>query len=174
MNDEFRMTPIDVRGQEFGRAAFGYHRPTVDDFRVRVAAELERLLKERQGLEDRVHGLREQLKAYREREKALNDALVAAQQARADTERLARQEAELIIREARGEGDRLMADAREAEKDVRRDTEQAHRHFSAYLAAYRSLLERSLAEVDALETHERDGSAPKAEWPHEQLEEPHD
>jgi DivIVA domain-containing protein len=160
MNDEFRLTPIDVRAQEFGRAAFGYHRPTVDDFRGRVAGELERLLKERQSLEDRVHGLREQLKAYREREKALNDALVAAQQARADTERLARQEAELIMREARMEGERLIAEARETERDVRRETDEAHRHFSAYLAAYRQLLERALAEVDALEAHERDGSAP--------------
>ena len=160
MNDEFRLTPIDVRAQEFGRTAFGYDRAAVDDFRGRVAAELERLLKERQGLEERVHGLREQLKAYREREKALNDALVSAQQVRADTERLARQEAELVVREARLEGERLIAESREAERQVRRDTDEAHRHFSAYLAAYRQLLERALAEADALETHERDGSAP--------------
>lgn len=160
MNDEFRLKPVDLRAQEFGRVAFGYDRAAVDDFRDRVATELERLLKERQSLEERVHGLREQLKAYREREKALNDALVGAQQARADTERLAREEAELILREARLQGERVLAEARDAERDVRRDTEQAHRHFSAYLAAYRALLERQLAEVDALETHERDGSAP--------------
>jgi hypothetical protein len=43
---------------------------------------------------------------------------------------------------------------------VRNDSEQAHRHFAAYLTAYRHLLERSLAEVDALESHNRDGSAP--------------
>jgi DivIVA domain-containing protein len=162
MNDEFRLTPVDLRAQEFGRSAFGYDRAAVDDFRDRVAAELERLLKERQSLEERVHGLREQLKVYREREKALNDALVAAQQVRADTERTARQEAELILREARLDGERVLAEARDAERDVRRDTEEAHRHFSAYLAAYRSLLERQLAEVDALETHDRDGSAPSA------------
>lgn len=160
MNDEFRLTPIDVRAQEFGRAPFGYDRAAVDDFRERVAAELERLLKERQALDERVQGLREQLKAYREREKALNDALVSAQQVRADTERLARQEAELVLREARAEGERLLAEAREEERSVRRDTDEARRYFSAYLAAYRQLLERSLAEADALEAHERDGSAP--------------
>lgn len=160
MNDEFRLTPIDVRAQEFGRAAFGYERAAVDDFRQRVAQELERLLKERQSLDERVHGLREQLKAYREREKALNDALVAAQQARADTERLAREDAELILREARVEGERIVAAAREDEQRVRHDTDEARRYFSAYLTAYRQLLERSLAQVDALEAYERDGSAP--------------
>jgi DivIVA domain-containing protein len=165
MKDEFRMTPVDVRNQEFGRTAFGYERAVVDDFRDRVATELERLLKERQSLEERVAGLREQLKVFREREKALNDALVAAQQARADTERLAQQEAQLILREARLEGERLLVEAREAERDVRRDTDEAHRHFSAYLAAYRQLLERALGEVDALAAHERDGSAPLGETP---------
>jgi DivIVA domain-containing protein len=160
MKDEFRLTPVDVRAQEFGRSLFGYERAPVDDFRDRVAAELERLLKERQTQDDKVQALREQLKAYRDREKALNEALVSAQQARADTERLARQEAELILREARMEGERVLADAREAERELRSETEAAHRHFSAYLVAYRHLLERSLAEVDALETHERDGSGP--------------
>jgi DivIVA domain-containing protein len=160
MSNEFRLTPVDIRAQEFGRTAFGYDRAAVDDFRGRVATEVENLLKERQALEERVHGLREQLKAYREREKALNDALVAAQQARADTERLAKQEAELIKREARVDAERILAEARDAERQVRADAEEAHRHFSAYLAAYRNLLERALAEVDALATHERDGSAP--------------
>lgn len=160
MNDEFRLTPIDVRAQEFRRAAFGYDRVTVDDFRERVAEEFERLLKERATLEERVHSLREQLKAFREREKALNDALVAAHQLRADTEASARQAADLILREARVKADELLGEVRESEQSVRKDTESAHRQFSAYLSAFRSLLERSLAEVEALDAHERDGSPP--------------
>jgi DivIVA domain-containing protein len=161
MNDEFRLTPVDVRAQEFRRATFGYERGGVEDFRTRVADELERLLRERATLEERVYTLREQLKAFREREKALNDALVGAQQLRAGTEAQARQEAELVLREAQVKAEALLAEAREAERDVRRDTEQAHRHFSGYLTAYRMLLERSLGELDALETHVRDGSPPQ-------------
>jgi cell division septum initiation protein DivIVA len=161
MNDEFRLTPVDVRAQEFRRATLGYERGGVEDFRSRVADEVERLLRERATLEERVHTLREQLKAFREREKALNDALVAAQQLRASTEALARQEADLVLREAQGKADALLAEAREAERDVRRDADEAHRHFSAYLTAFRALLERTLAEIDALEAHERDGSSPQ-------------
>ncbi|HET7040070.1 MAG TPA: DivIVA domain-containing protein [Gemmatimonadales bacterium] len=160
MNDEFRMTPVDVRAQEFRRSAFGYERAIVEDFRERVATELERLLKERSTLEERVQGLREQLKVFREREKALNDALVAAQQLRNDTEAVARQQADVILREARLKADQVLAEARESERQVRSDAESAQRHFAGYLAAYRSLLERSLAEVDALEAHQRDGSPP--------------
>jgi DivIVA domain-containing protein len=162
MNDEFRLTPVDVRAQEFRRAALGYERTGVEDFRGRVADEIERLLRERATLEERVHQLREQLKAFREREKALNEALIAAQQLRASTETAARQEAELLLREARAKSDALLAEARDMERDARRDAEEVQRHFAAYLAAYRALLDRSRAEVDALATHERPG-APSAQ-----------
>ena len=47
MNDEFHLTPIDVRAQEFRRATLGYERARVEDFRERVAEEMERLLRER-------------------------------------------------------------------------------------------------------------------------------
>lgn len=160
MNDEFHLTPVDVRAQEFRGGVFGYERASVDDFRDRVAEELERLLRERSTLEERVQNLREQLKAYREREKALNEALVAAQQLRADTETSAKKEAELVIREARSKADEIVVQARDTEVAIRHDIEAAQRHFSAYLAAFRSLLDRYLAEVDALSEHERDGSAP--------------
>ena len=160
MNDEFHLTPIDVRAQEFRRATLGYERARVEDFRERVAEEMERLLRERATLDERVQNLREQLRAFREREKALNDALVAAQQLRSDTEVSARKEADLIVREARQKADDLLASARESELNVRRDTEASQRHFIAYLASFRALLERYLAEIDALDAGSQDGSPP--------------
>ncbi len=160
MNDKFHLTPVDIRAQEFNRELFGYERAGVDDFRVRVAEELERLLREKATLDERVQSLREQLKTFREREKALNDALVAGHQLRHETEQSVRKEAELILREARAKGDEVLAEARNAEQRVRLEVEAVQRHFEAYLASFRGLLERYLAEVDALEAHERDGSPP--------------
>jgi len=157
----FNLTPVDVRTQEFRKTLRGYDPDAVDEFRGRVADELERLLREKAVLDDRVQSLREQLKAFRDREKALNDALVVAQQLRQDTEQAARREAELVIREARTQADALVQEARVAEQAVRRDTESAQRHFTAYLGAFRTLLERYLSEVDALDVHTRDGSTPK-------------
>ena len=164
MNDEvFRLTPADVRAQEFRRGAFGYDTAGVEDFRARVAEELERLLRERATLDERLQNLGEQLKSYREREKALNDAVVMAQQVKAETEEAAKRDSELTVREASSKAEEILAEARAAEADVRRDIEEAQRHFSSYLVAFRLLLERQLAEVDALAEHEKDGSAPGAE-----------
>ena len=162
MNDEvFRLTPAEVRQQEFRRTIKGYDQHGVEEFRERVAAELERVLLERSQLEERTDGLREQLKAYREREKALNDAVVVAQQLREETAEAAKREADVVIREAKVKADEAMAAARQAEVDVRGDIETAQRQFTGYVAAFRQLLLRQLAELDALAEHESDGTLPE-------------
>jgi DivIVA domain-containing protein len=162
MNDqEFRLTPADLRAQRFRRTAFGYEQSAVEDFRTRVADELERLLRERAALEERLQSSREQLKAYREREKALNDAVVMAHQVREDIQQSAIRDSDSVLREARQKADELLAEARAAETSVRRDIEEAQRQFHAYISAFRRLLDRQLAEVDALAEHERDGSPPE-------------
>jgi hypothetical protein len=43
---------------------------------------------------------------------------------------------------------------------VRRDIDAAQRQFTAFLVAFRTLLERHLSEVDALEAHRGDGRPP--------------
>jgi DivIVA domain-containing protein len=148
---EFFITPVDIRAQEFRKSIRGYDPGDVDEFRNRIADELERLLKERADMEAKLHQSHEQLKGFREREKALNDALVLAQQLRVETEQSARREAELVGREARSQAEATLADARSEERSVRRDIEKAHRQFSNYLAGFRTLLERYLSEVDALD-----------------------
>lgn len=162
MPDEvFQLTPIDVRGQEFNRAVRGYRREDVEEFRERVAQELERLIRERVQLEERLKNFREQLRAFREREKAMNEALLAAQELKSQVKGSAKREAELLIREARNEADAIMASVRQAHTSAGKDVEAVQRQFSSYVAAFRLLLERHLAEIDALVEHELDGTPPR-------------
>ncbi len=158
--DDFRLTPVDIRGQEFRRKLFGYEPMGVEEFRERVASEMERLLRERAQMEDRLENFREQLRVFRDRERALNDAVVLAQQMREETETLAKRNSEVTVQEARVRAEALLADARAEELDVRRDIEGAQRQFSGYVTAFRQLLLRQLAQLDALSDHEQDGSPP--------------
>ncbi len=159
MNDEgLRLTPADVRAQEIRRKLFGYDVAAVEDLQHRVADEMEHLLRVRATLEERVKNLQDQLHAYEKREKTINEAVMMAQRIREEADYAANRQSELVIREARADADRLLAEARAAEGDVRRDIEVAQRQFSSYMAAFRRLLERQLAEVDALVDHEKDGS----------------
>src|SRR5579859_7607119 len=101
MSDEiFRLTPLDVRKTEFRKALRGYETLEVEDFRARVADELERLVRHNIAVEERLKVVEELLRDYQGREKAMNDALVAAQQLRAETREQAEREAQMILREA--------------------------------------------------------------------------
>jgi DivIVA domain-containing protein len=154
MTDEaFQLTPHEIRAQQFTRGMRGYDRDEVDEFRMRLADEFERIIRDRTQLEERLRNFQEQLKAFRERERALNEALVAAQQLREEMKSQAQHDADILIREAKAEGLRVVARAQQDEQMLRERCETLHRQFAAYLANFRALLERHLGEVEGYQAH---------------------
>jgi len=148
--DVFRLTPLDLRKQDFKKVMRGFDPAEVEDFRTRAADELERVVRERLALEERVRHLDEQLSAYREREKAMNDALVAAQQLRAETREQAEREAQMIVREAEADAERRLDRGRREIERLEASAQNLARQHHAYLAALRSLVDRQKAELDAM------------------------
>lgn len=152
MTDEsFHLTPLDIRRFDFGSAIRGYDKARVDQFRDEVAREVERLVKQSQELDAKARGFHEQLRAFRERDKAINEALVSAQQLRAEVREQADREAQLILREARAEADKLVEQAKADARRVQSDLELLVRQRRSYLAQLRTLIERQLADVEAAE-----------------------
>jgi DivIVA domain-containing protein len=149
--DAFNLTPLDIRKQEFRKTLRGYETLGVEEFQMRVADALERTIRERSVLEERLAALGEQLRVFREREKAMNEALVAAQQLRQDTRAAAEREAQVIVREAQAEAKRIIEETRAAESAVQARMAEAERQFQAYVGGFRALLERQLAELRALD-----------------------
>jgi len=149
--DTFHLTPLDIRRQEFRRSLRGYEPVGVEDFRARVAEELERVIREKAILEERVSALTEQLRVFREREKAMNEALVAAQQLREETRTAAEREAQVIVREAQTEAARVVDAAKNDEVAIQARASEAERQFMGYVGGFRALLERQLAELRALD-----------------------
>lgn len=150
-DDAFHLTPLDVRQIPFRRALRGYAPDAVEDFRIRVADELERVVRENSVLEERLAAMAEQLRAFRDRERAMNEALVAAQQLRQDTRAAAEREGQVIVREAEAEAKRLLDEARSAETAVKARMAETERQFQQYVGGFRALLERQLAELRALD-----------------------
>jgi DivIVA domain-containing protein len=151
IDETFHLTPLDVRRYDFGKALRGYDPERVNQFREQVAEELERLTRLNQDLDTKAKGFHEQLRAFRERDKALNEALISAQQMRTEMREQAEKEAQLILREARADGERIIEDAR---AEIRRMEDQIvslDRSRRAYLAQVRLLIERQLSEITAAE-----------------------
>jgi DivIVA domain-containing protein len=162
MSDDhaFHLTPLDVRSQEFTRALRGYDRNQVNEFKLAISDELERLLRDRAQYEERLRSAQEQLRAFRDRERAMNEALVAAQQLRVDSKAQAEREAELLLRDAKAEAERILERAHQDEAVVRERADVAARQFAAYVASFRTLLERHLGEVDGLQRRAGPTSSP--------------
>jgi DivIVA domain-containing protein len=151
MDETFHLTPLDVRRYDFGRAFRGYDPERVEQFREQVATELERLTKQAADLDSKAKGFHEQLRAFRERDKALNDALVSAQQLREEIRESSQREAELIVREARAAGEQQLEAARAELRKLELHLVELDRARRAHLAQLRLMAERQLAEITAAE-----------------------
>jgi DivIVA domain-containing protein len=165
----FHLTALDARRYDFGTAIRGYDRAKVDQFRDQVAEELERLARLTQSLESEVRASREQLKNFQERDKAINEALVSAQQLRGEIREQAEREAQLMIREAQAEGERQLASVREEILRAEEELQSLWRTRRSFLAQLRHQLERQLTELTSSESEPVPtivtprGSAPHAE-----------
>jgi DivIVA domain-containing protein len=152
MSDEgFHLTAVDIRRYDFGSALRGYDKARVDQFRDQVAAEVERLVRANQELEQKSKGLMEQLRGFRERDKALNDALVSAQQLRADIREQADREAQLLMREARAQAERDLESIRAEARRLEDEIQGLVRARRSYLSQLRAMVERQLVELETAE-----------------------
>lgn len=151
IDETFHLTPLDVRRYEFGRSLRGYDPERVEQFREQVAEEFERLTRLNAELEQKARGFHEQLRAFRERDKALNEALVSAQQLRQEIREQSEREAELIVREAQLQGDQQLEVARSEIRRAEHEIESLERSRRSYLSQMRVFVERQLAEIEASE-----------------------
>ncbi len=155
------LTPLDVRKKkgDFRRTVRGYDPELVDDFLDMVAERLEELVKQNVALTERAEHLQEQVASYREREKALNEALVTAQQLRSEAQAQADREAELVRREAQGQAERIIEEGQRSLRELARDIDTLHARKRQFFRALRTLLERYLADLEIEEAGMED-SAP--------------
>jgi cell division initiation protein len=138
-----RIAPIDIVNRKFGRALRGLHPAEVADFQTEIAAKVESLLSENAQLRESLENLRVQVAKYNRIEETIQNTLTLAQEAAEEARATARHEAELELREARQQAERILeraeARAREAEAEVvrlRRERERFEAEFGAMLQGY--------------------------------------
>ena len=145
------LTPLDVRKKrgDFKKTLRGYDPLEVDGFLELVAERMEELVKANLTLEERAQRLGEQVVALGGRERAVNEALVTAQQLRDEIRDQAQRESEQIRREAERETAQLR---KEAEHDAEHIEKEARLQAKELVAdAERQLEERkaALAEIES-------------------------
>ena len=165
IDESFHLTSLDVRRFDFGRSLRGYDPAKVEQFRDQVAEEMDRLNRVNQDLDTKARSFHEQLRAFRERDKALNDALITAQQLRAEVRDQAEREAQLLLKEAQSEGERIVEAAKAEVRRMEQELDSLDRSRRTYLAQMRALLARQLSEVEASESGRSPSSSSTEEPP---------
>jgi DivIVA domain-containing protein len=152
------LTPLDVRKkkEDFRRAVRGYDPAQVDGFLDLVADRLEDLVGRELRLREQSELLREQLAAFQEREKALNEALVTAQELREEARAQAEKSADLRVREAERQAREILRDAEGAVHGARRGLDELRVRRTGFLRSLRTTIEHFLVEI---EEEERRGFA---------------
>jgi cell division initiation protein len=140
--------PVDIRRKEFKSGFRGYDANQVDDFLDEVADEFERTFAENQRMSEEITTLQERLQQFEELESSIREALVHAQQTARDLRRNAGKEAELIVREAKEQSHRILADSSGRIERVQESYEVLRKAKQDFSNDFRHLLKSYLAVMD--------------------------
>lgn len=154
------LSPLDVRKKkdDFRRSLRGYDADQVDSFLDLVADRLEELVTERRRLTEQVATMEEQLTDFRERERALNEALMAAQELREEARSQAERDAELKKKEAKSRAEEIVQEARRRAEEARRELEDLRRRKDRFLHSLRGTLGRLQDELEVEEERLQEAS----------------
>lgn len=146
------LTPLDVRKKrgDFKKSLRGYDPVEVDGFLELVAERMEELVKANITLEERAQRLGEQVVSLGGRERAVNEALVTAQQLRDEIRGQAQREADQLRREAERDSGQMR---KEAERDAEHLAKEARLEAKELLATAERQLEERKQALAEIETH---------------------
>lgn len=155
-----KLTPIDIRKQEFKKVMRGYDPVEVDTFMDMVANEFETLVREQKEIRERTVQAETELKDYRQIEKALQQTLLQAQETTGKSYEAARKESELIIREAEVKAAAIVEEANAGLLRLNAELNRLEGRREALLAKLRALL---TAELDLLRILDESATPPPRE-----------
>jgi len=144
-----KISPLDIRKQEFRKALRGIDPEEVRVFLSLVADEMERLLSEVSRLSEDTQVLRRRNDEFQTLEKTLQSTLVTAERVTADTRENARKEADLLLREAETRAERIVEDARRRLTRLNDEIQELRDRKEVYLSRFRSLVRMQLELLDA-------------------------
>jgi cell division initiation protein len=144
-----KLTPLDIRKQQFKKLMRGYDPVEVDTFLEMVAVDMEELLRLQKEARDRTVELETQLKDYRQIEKTLQQTLLQAQEVTAKAYESARRDAETIVREAEQRAGSIVDGANRDVARLSNDIDELKVRRESLVARLRVLLS---TELDLLKT----------------------
>ena len=146
-----KITPLEIKKQEFGRVFRGYSPDEVHSYLEMVAEELEDALKKNLELEENLSSLKDKLTNYTRIENVLQDTLVTTQKSAEEVKAVAEQKAKLITDEARVRAERILVEANERLLEIQREIADLKHQRYAFIINFKSLLETQRALLENID-----------------------
>jgi cell division initiation protein len=146
-----KISPLDIKKQEFATKFRGYSPDEVHSYLEMVADEYDEVLRKSRDLEQKVAMMEERLDSYKRMENVLQETLITTQKAAEETKANAERKAQTMIGEARLEAQRLTNETNERLSKVRREIADLTTQRDSFAVGFRSLLESQVSLLDLLE-----------------------
>lgn len=148
-----RITPLDVRKQEFRKAVRGFDCDEVKAFLTTLADEYEAVLVDNKQIRERVMAQEEKITEYKAMERTLRDTLMTAERLMQETRENANREGDLIIQEAQINARKILEECRLRTEELRREIMGLRKEKETYLGRFKGLAE---AQIQFIESHQHD------------------
>lgn len=145
-----KLTPLDIKRQEFNKSLRGYDPVEVDAFLDMLADELEQLLRDQKQFKDEASELRIQLHGYQEVEATLKDTLVNAQESIKESRENSNREAELMIHDAELRAEKIVENAKLRLAEMKNELVVVKAQKDSFARRLRHLLESQLELIEVL------------------------
>lgn len=135
------LTPLDIENKKFSKQMMnGYSVEEVDDFLDELTVDYEKIYKQSTESNTKIESLMQELEKYKNIESTLQNTLIMAQSTADEIKKVAKQEADQLIREAQGKAKEATM---EIEKDIAiktKELDDLQKQFDVYKAKMESLL----------------------------------
>ncbi|MFC5532199.1 DivIVA domain-containing protein [Cohnella yongneupensis] len=138
------LSPLDIHNKEFGRRLRGYDEDEVNEFLDQIIKDFEALIRENKELNNQVSAAQDKLGHFSNIEETLSKTIIVAQEAADDLKSNAKKEAQLIVKEAEKNADRIINDALSKSRKVALEVEELKKQAAIYRARFRALVETQL------------------------------
>jgi cell division initiation protein len=146
-----KITPLDIKKQEFNKVIRGFDPIEVEAFLEMVAEEFEILIREKNHLSDEVLKLKTQLQDYQVVEKTFKESLMSAQKTINQSRENSQREANLIIKEAEVRADKILEDTKIKLIEMKNELMIIKSQKDSFARRLRHLLESQLELIGVLE-----------------------
>jgi cell division initiation protein len=155
-----KITPLEVKRQQFKKVMRGYDPVEVDTFLDMLSNELEDLIKRNKDMNDKLIELEVQLRDYKNMEKTLQQTLMQAQEASGKSIENSRKEADLIVQEAQMKASQILEKARLDFARAKEEIAHLKARKESIISRLRVLLSSEVELLRALEIDDEEVARP--------------